>query len=65
MQKDLQALVDLALQGDKKALENLIKSFQDRIFSLAVKMLYFTQDAEDATQEILIKIVTRLNSFKK
>ena len=65
MQKDVHTLVDQAVQGDEKALEALIKSIQDRIFSLAVKMLYFTQDAEDAAQEILIKIVTRLNSFKK
>jgi RNA polymerase sigma factor (sigma-70 family) len=43
----------------------LIKSIQDRVFTLAVKMLYFIPDAEDAVQEILIKIVTRLNSFKK
>jgi len=65
MQKDIHALVDLAVQGDEKALEALIKSIQDQIFSLAVKMLYFIQDAEDAAQEILIKIVTRLNGFKK
>ena len=65
MQTDIDTLVDLALQGDEKALEDLIKSIQDRIFSLAVKMLYFPQDAEDAAQEILIKIVTRLDSFKK
>ena len=65
MQTDIDTLVDLAVEGDQKALETLIKSIQDRIFSLAVKMLYFIQDAEDAVQEILIKIVTRLNSFKK
>lgn len=65
MKKDAERLVELAMEGDGNAIEQLIKSVQDRIYGLAVKMLYSIPDAEDAAQEILIKIVTRLGSFRK
>jgi RNA polymerase sigma factor (sigma-70 family) len=58
-------IVRLAMEGDKHALESLIISVQDRIYRLALKMLYQPADAEDATQEILIKILTRLDSFRQ
>jgi RNA polymerase sigma factor (sigma-70 family) len=58
-------IVSLAMEGDRHALESLIKSVQNRIYILALKMLYHRADAEDATQEILIKIVTRLDSFRQ
>jgi Sigma-70 region 2 len=32
--------------------------------NIAVRMLYHPLDAEDATQEILIKVLTRLSSFE-
>lgn len=57
--------VCLAMEGDRDALEWLIRSVQDRIYGLSLKMLYLPPDAEDATQEILIKIVTRLDSYRQ
>ena len=65
MVQDKKKLVTLAMEGDKDALEMLIRSIQNRIFGLSLKMLYQPSDAEDATQEILIKIVTRLESFRQ
>jgi len=53
-----------AVDGDKAALEQLIIAVRDKIFGLAVRMLYDPHKAEDATQEILIKIVTRLQGFR-
>jgi RNA polymerase sigma factor (sigma-70 family) len=41
-----------------------VKSIQDRIYGLAIRMLYYLSDAEDATQEILIKIITHLDRFR-
>lgn len=58
-------LVNDCLSGNKKALEDLIKIFQPKIFSLAIKFLWEPEDAEDATQEILIKVITHLVSFRK
>src|SRR5690348_14043979 len=58
------ARVARARSGDRQALEDLLQHHQGWIYNIAVRMLYHPQDAEDATQEILIKILTRLSSFE-
>ena len=62
--KEDQALVMRARSGDREALEHLIERHQGWIYNISVRMLYHPQDAEDATQEILLKVVTRLFSFE-
>jgi RNA polymerase sigma factor (sigma-70 family) len=52
-----------AQSGHRDALEALIQRHQTWIYNIAVRMLYHPQDAEDATQEVLIKALTRLSSF--
>src|SRR5216683_708147 len=59
-----QSLVMRARSGDREALEDLVQRHQGWIYNIAVRMLFHPQDAEDATQEILIKVVTRLSSFE-
>jgi RNA polymerase sigma factor (sigma-70 family) len=59
-----QNLVLRARSGDRTALEHLVQRHQAWIYNIAVRMLYHPQDAEDATQEILIKVLTRLSSFE-
>jgi RNA polymerase sigma factor (sigma-70 family) len=58
------ALVERAKSGSTEALEALLRRHQAFIFNLAVRMLYCPQDAEDASQEILIKVVTKLSTFE-
>ena len=65
MESDIEKLVDLAVLGEKKALENLVACVQDRVYKLALRMLAHPEDAEDAAQEILIKVITHLSSFRK
>ena len=62
--EELQALVDKATAGDKKALETLVAGVQDIVFNLSLRMLGTFQDAEDATQDILLKMITHLSSFR-
>lgn len=62
--KTVPALVERAIKGDKQALEGLLASVQDLVFNLALRMLGTVPDAEDATQEILVKVMTRLSTFK-
>ncbi len=62
--EELQAFVDKATAGDKKALEALITGVQDMVFNLSLRMLGTFVDAEDATQDILLKIITHLSSFR-
>ena len=57
-------LVLRARAGDRQALEDLVQRHQGWIYNIAVRMLYYPQDAEDAAQEILLKAVTRLSSFE-
>lgn len=64
MGSDLEWLVEAAKEGDKKALEDLVLKIQDKIYGLALRMLYNPSDAEDAAQEILLKIITRLSTFR-
>lgn len=63
-QSTLEDLVEQGKQGSKQALEELIGQIQDDIYRLALKMLFHPNDAEDATQEILIRIITHLGSFR-
>ena len=56
-------LARLALDGDRDAVERLVKELQGDIYGLALRMLWNREDAEDATQEILVRTVTRLSQF--
>jgi RNA polymerase sigma factor (sigma-70 family) len=58
-------LIDKVLNGDKVSLNDLLSKHQDFIFNIALKMLNNVADAEDATQEVLIKIVTQLSKYDK
>ena len=62
--EELQALVDKATAGDKNALETLIAGVQDIVFNLSLRMLGTFADAEDAAQDILLKMITHLSSFR-
>jgi RNA polymerase sigma factor (sigma-70 family) len=52
-----------AIDGDRDALERLVRLLQGDISGLALRMLCNREDAEDATQEILVRILTRLAQF--
>ena len=57
-------LVARARAGESEALEELVRRHQAWIYNIAVRMLYHPEDAQDATQEILIKALTHLSSFE-
>ncbi len=62
--EELLLLIRQAAAGDKGALETVILSVQDLVFNLSLRMLGTFPDAEDASQEILLKIITHLSSFR-
>jgi len=57
-------LVTRARSGEREALETLVERHQTWISNIALRMLSHPQDAEDATQEILVKAFTTLSSFE-
>lgn len=63
--EELLNLLEKATAGDKESLETLLLSVQDLVFNLSLRMLGTFPDAEDATQDILLKIITHLSSFKR
>ena len=60
----LSALIGQATAGDKAALETVLAGVQDLVFNLSLRMLGTFHDAEDASQDILLKVMTHLSSFK-
>ena len=58
------ALVARAREGDADAIAELVERHQPWIYNITRRMLYHAHDAEDATQEVLIKVVTKLSTFE-
>ena len=63
MSEKLEDLVEKAKAGDRSALEGVVCACQDRVHHLAMRILVNPDDAAEASQEILIRIVTKLSTF--
>src|ERR1051325_8307611 len=57
-------LVEQAKNGDRTALEKLVLRHQAWIYNIAVRMVFQPHDAEEVTQEVLVKVITKLSTFK-
>jgi RNA polymerase sigma factor (sigma-70 family) len=57
-------LVRRVQAGSRDALERLVERHQPWIYNIVLRMIWHPQDAEDATQEILIKLLTKLSTFE-
>jgi RNA polymerase sigma factor (sigma-70 family) len=57
-------LVALAKANDRGALEILLARHLPWIFNLSLRMLHRRTDAEDATQEILLKVIKAMPGFR-
>ncbi|TRZ43651.1 RNA polymerase sigma factor [Robertkochia solimangrovi] len=44
---------------------NIVMPFRDKLFRMAKRLLVSTEEAEDATQEVLLKLWTNSNSMEK
>jgi RNA polymerase sigma factor (sigma-70 family) len=54
------ALVQGCLQGNPRAIKTLVERFQADVFGLCVRILRHHQDAEDAAQEIFVRVFRSL-----
>jgi RNA polymerase sigma factor (sigma-70 family) len=64
-QKEEQQLIQDAVNGSKKALEQLIHQHYSFIYNVAIRYVLSPEDAEDLTQEVIIKVITKLSQFKQ
>lgn len=64
MTDNINNLVAKAQNGDKWALEQLVSEIQDQVYHLSMRMLVDREQAMDATQEILIILITKLSTFE-
>jgi RNA polymerase sigma factor (sigma-70 family) len=64
---DLDELTGLALaarDGDRTAMESLCRQVQQPMYRLALRFCGNPHDAQDATQEVMIRLVTQLGSYE-
>jgi len=61
---DLEALRVRAVGGDGAALEALCRALAGPVYRLCLHMLGHMGDAEDAAQDVLVKVVTHLSQFE-
>ena len=60
---DLDALALRAADGDKDALDELLAEIQPRVRRICGRMLLYPQDAEEACQDALMLVATRIDTF--
>src|SRR5215831_10598499 len=56
-------LVRRTLGGDTAAFEQLIVRYERRVFTLAMKLLASTDDAQDAAQEVFLRVFKYIHRF--
>ncbi|MEV5000184.1 RNA polymerase sigma factor [Nocardioides sp. LML1-1-1.1] len=60
---DLDELALRAAAGDRAALEDVLAAVQPRVRRICGRMLLHPQDAEEATQDALLLVATKIGSF--
>jgi len=60
---DLDALALRAAAGDRAALEDLLAEVQPRVRRICGRMLLYPEDAEEATQDALLLVATKVDQF--
>lgn len=64
MTQTLEFYASAASAGSRESLHALVRGIQDEIYGLSLRMLGTRADAQDATQEILIKVITHVGSYR-
>lgn len=60
---ELDALALRAATGDRAALEDLLAAVQPRVRRICGRMLLFPEDAEEATQDALLLVATKIDQY--
>lgn len=60
---EVAVLLGRAVAGDISAFEQVIGRFERRVMTLAFRLLGTTEDAQDAAQEVFLRVYRRLHRF--
>jgi RNA polymerase sigma-70 factor (ECF subfamily) len=61
---DLDQLVERCQQGDLCAFTTLFHAYQTRVYRLAVTILRDERDAEDAVQDVFVRLFERIHAYR-
>jgi len=62
--RDEAKLVQLAARGDEQAFEQLVKLYEKRVYTMALRLVGNPDDAYDISQEAFIRVYRSLKGFK-
>lgn len=57
--------IDRALAGDPTAFASIVERYQTAVYNLCYRMLGSTGEAEDAAQDVFIRVWTQLHTFQR
>src|SRR6201984_2356827 len=60
-----EALISRILEGERDLFLTLIQPYQRTVYATLVSMLRNKEDAEDVTQDVLLKALARLHQFRR
>lgn len=61
---ELEPMVEAARNGDRKALGALCGALEGPLFRLCLRMLGDVEDAADAAQDVMVRVITHLGAFE-
>jgi len=59
-----QVLVNRCLDGDEQAQYELYQKYVQAMYNVAIRMVHYSEDAEDIVQEVFVKVFRKLDSFQ-
>ena len=63
-QPEDQQYIDASIKGDTRAFAVLVDRYKHMVFTLAIKILKNTEEAEEVSQDVFIKVYQALDAFK-
>lgn len=60
-----QELIASLIKGDENAFKTVVDTYKNRVYNTVLPFLQNTDDAEDVTQEVFIKIYENISGFKQ
>lgn len=62
---DIKSHIEKVLSGNSQAFEKIVLEYQSMVFSICLNMLKQRHLAEEAAQDVFVKVYTKLSSFEE